>query len=86
MPNEDPPEPIYQHTADELRWVADLLDVLNRNTVGTSVAFDGELEVYWRDRRMGRVSLDDPEDLSSWCYFPAANQLFELKDKTAGLE
>jgi hypothetical protein len=76
MTNE-PPEPIYQHTADELRWVADLLDVLNRKTVGTSVGFDGELEVYWCDRRMGCVSLDDPEDLSSWCYFPAANQLFE---------
>jgi len=76
MTNE-PPKPIYQHTADELRWVADLLDVLNRKTVGTSVGFDGELEVYWCDRRMGCVSLDDPEDLSSWCYYPAANQLFE---------
>ena len=78
--NEDPPEPIYQHTADELRWVADLLDVLNRKTVGTSVGFDGELEVYWCDRRMGRVSPDDPRDLSSWCYYPAASQQSETED------
>jgi hypothetical protein len=80
MPNEDPPEPIYQHTSDELRWVADLLDVLNRKTSGTSVKFDGAMLVYWHDRIMGRLLPDDPGDLSSWCYYPAASQQSKPED------
>ena len=84
--NNEPPAPRYSHTAEELRWVADLLDVLNRKPSDSSVGFDGELRVCWFDRLMGIIGLDDPEDFATWAYWPAASTVFETEDETAGLE
>jgi hypothetical protein len=65
--------PQYQHTEAELRHIADLLAALNGphpdlDTVG----FEGELQLYWCDRVMGVVSLDDGNDRRSWVYEPWA--------------
>lgn len=73
-----PPEPRYQHTAEELRYVVGILDALNSKL--DMVGVDGELEVYWVDRVMGVIGLDDKDDLQSWVYFPSANNNFELKE------
>lgn len=76
--NNPPPDPLYQHTSAELRHVADILDILNKS-LGNYIGIDGELEVYWCDRVMGVIGLDDKEDLTSWVYYPSANNNFELK-------
>jgi hypothetical protein len=70
--------PKYQHTATELRYVADILDVLNNALkVGHDCAVDGELEVFWCDDVMGVISLDDSQDMKSWVYFPSACETYE---------
>jgi hypothetical protein len=76
------PEPRFQHAAEELRYVADLLDLLNK-TKGGNIGIDGELEVFWVDRVMGVIALEDASDLSSWVYFPSANVNFEMSPESA---
>jgi hypothetical protein len=67
-------EPLYQHTADELRYVAEVLDVLNKVHKGpATIGFGGELKLWWVDRVMGTVALDDESDLCSWVYYPSSN-------------
>jgi hypothetical protein len=67
MSNSD--EPRFQHTAEELRHVADILDVLNSGDRGQSVAAaGGTLDIYWVDTKMGLIDRDDDH----WCYFPVA--------------
>ena len=62
-------EPKYQHTADELRYVACLLDALNAGDRLQSVsAAGGTIDIYWCDSLMGRIDQDD----DSWVYFPVA--------------
>lgn len=75
------PEPLYQHTAEELRYVADILDALNKQADGerSMIGCDGELELYWCDRVMGVIGLDDGDDLSSWVYYPSANDNYKAK-------
>ena len=70
------PEPRYGHDADELRYVANILDALNANVAEVGSA--GELEVFWIDSVMGVIGLDDESELQSWVYFPSANNNFEL--------
>jgi hypothetical protein len=73
-----PPDPRYGHAADELRYVANILDVLNADSGMLGV--DGELDVFWVDRVMGVIGLNDKDDLQSWAYYPSANKNFELED------
>ena len=63
--------PRYQHTEEELRFVSDILALLNsRDARSKSCGVRGELEVYWADQVMGVIQLDDEHDLTSWIYLP----------------
>lgn len=74
------PEPKYQHTEAELRYVADILAALNRvPEAGSNVGVEGEVEVFWCDRVMGVIGLDDSDNLQSWVYFPSANVNYESR-------
>ena len=65
------PDPRYQHTAEELRHVADILDVLNSGDTGQScAAAGGILDIYWCDMLMGRIDRDD----DTWVYLPEAKR------------
>lgn len=66
--------PEFQHTEDELRYVADILRALNNPALGASVGVGGEIEVFWCDRVMGVIALDDSDDLQSWMYYPLAKR------------
>ena len=59
------------HTAGELRYIAGVLDALNATGPSDIIGFDGGLQLYWCDRVMGEVALDDKSNLSSWIYKPA---------------
>ena len=63
----------YQHTAGELRLVANALDVMNalstRAANETSeLSLDGCLDVFWVDTIMGRVVWDHVA--AQWVYLP----------------
>ena len=74
------PEPRYQHTEAELRYVADILAALNKAPdKGSSVGVEGEMELFWCDRVMGVIGLDDSDNLQSWVYYPAANVNYESR-------
>lgn len=64
-------EPRYQHSAEELRHVADILDVLNAgDKCQTCAASGGSIDIYWCDSFMGKiVQYLEPD---SWAYFPVA--------------
>ena len=50
------PDPRFQHTAEELRHVADILDVLNAGCTAQSVgAAGGTLDIYWCESKMGVI-------------------------------
>ena len=67
--------PQFSHTAAELRHISGLLDMLNRTDPDADhVGFDGGLQLYWCDRVMGEIVLDDRDDLASWVYNPAAEK------------
>jgi hypothetical protein len=59
----------YQHTAEELRHVASILDVLNAGDANQTIAAAGGfLDIYWCDSMMGRIDRDD----ETWVYMPEA--------------
>lgn len=63
----------YQHSPDELRAIAELLDAMNafeRTLNAHSVTVEGEIGVWWCDRVMGVIERDDQEDVSNWTYRP----------------
>ena len=63
------PDPQFQHTAEELRHVADILDVLNAGCTAQSVgAAGGILDIYWCESKMGVID----RDYETWVYFPSA--------------
>lgn len=65
------PDPRYQHTAEELRHVADILDVLNAGDKNQSVAAaGGTIDIYWFDSLIGRIDRDD----DAWVYLPEARR------------
>lgn len=61
-------EPRFQHSASDLRYVADLLDLLNTTTDGNVTAIDGSLDVYWCELVMGRIGFEN----DVWVYYPVA--------------
>jgi len=62
-------DPRFQHTAEELRHVADILDVLNAGCTAQSVgAAGGILDIYWCEAKMGVIDRDE----ETWVYFPGA--------------
>jgi len=65
------PGPRYQHTAEELRHVADILDVLNAGDKNQIVAAaGGTIDIYWSDSLIGRIDRDD----ETWVYLPEARR------------
>lgn len=63
----------YQHSPEELRAIADLVDAMNafeRTLNAQSVTVEGEIGVWWCDRVMGLIERDDQEDVSNWTYRP----------------
>ena len=63
----------YQHSPEELRAIADLVDAMNafeRTLNAHSVTVEGEIGVWWCDRVMGLIERDDQEDVSNWTYRP----------------
>lgn len=65
--------PLYQHTADELRHVAGILDALNHPEPDISeVGCSGTIKIYWCDGVLGTIQLDDECDFNSWVYLPTA--------------
>ena len=65
--------PMFQHTSRELRHVADMLELLNNppeDIDGTG--FVGSIDLYWCDRVMGTVYMDEEGDRQSWVYSPKA--------------
>ena len=63
----------YQHSPEELRAIAELVDAMNafeRTLNADSVTVEGEIGVWWYDRVMGVIERDDKEDVSNWTYRP----------------
>ena len=65
-------EPRFQHNQEELGFIIELLEFLNRDNNKHDCMFEGELELYWSDCVMGRVARSDQHDPKSWCHFPIA--------------
>lgn len=63
----------YQHSTEEMRAIADLVDAMNafeRTLNAHSVTVEGEIGVWWCDRVMGLIERLDQEDVSNWTYRP----------------
>ena len=71
----------YQHTSRELRHVADLLDLLNKETDNTGLC-SGFIHVYWCDRLMGIIRQLELGSLESeWAYEPVAKPPADEEDE-----
>jgi len=61
----------YQHTAEELKLVTKLLDVLNDPVhLNSDYGFEGSLDVFWADTIAGCVVFDSI--YGGWVYLPTA--------------
>ena len=71
-------EPRLQHTSEELRAIADLLDLLNRfqEHPNHQIALEGKLDVYWVDLKMGEVR----KDYDHYDYYPVAEKRDEVTE------
>lgn len=56
------------HTADELRYVAKLLDALNEDHESIGVDPEAKLDIYWADVKMGVIMT--PDGGEQFAYFP----------------
>jgi hypothetical protein len=62
----------FQHTAEELKLVTKLLDVLNeaQEDLSNDYGFEGSLDVFWADTIAGCVVFDSI--YGGWVYLPTA--------------
>lgn len=62
----------YQHTSEELKAVASLLDVLNgiHNDLSHDYGCEGTLDVFWADTIAGCIAFDSI--YGGWVYLPTA--------------
>jgi hypothetical protein len=60
------------HTADELRYVAKLLDALNEDHECAGVDPESKLDVYWADVKMGTLMV--PYGDQQFAYYPVAER------------
>jgi hypothetical protein len=71
-------EPRFQHTSEELRAIADLLDSLNRSQEHPNhdISLEGKLDVYWSDLKMGEVR----KNYDHYDYYPVAEKRDEVTE------
>ncbi len=61
------------HTADELKVIAKLLDAMNEfERESSMLSLQGGPEIWWCDMRMGLIGRGDEaeEKEGEWCYVP----------------
>jgi len=72
-------KPRLQHTSEELRAVADILDAISgfgEKQNYEDLCLEGKLDVYWIDIKMGEIR----KDYDVWCYYPEAEKRDEVTE------
>lgn len=63
---------LLHHTADELRYVARLLDALNEDHECIGPDPSAKTDIYWADVKMGTIMV--PEGSDQFAYYPVAER------------
>jgi hypothetical protein len=63
---------LLHHTADELRYVAKLLDAINQDHECIGVDSEAKIDIYWADVKMGVIMV--PDGSEQFAYFPVAER------------
>lgn len=61
------------HNADELRYVARMLDALNDEHECAGVDPEAKIDIYWADVKMGTIMV--PDGAEQFSYFPVAEHM-----------